>query len=304
MRTLVPKPRELAIFERFLRRYCDKPEGITIALDDRLSEGALAGEDPALVALRHMDGPPQGGGESAYLYVLIFDSRLESRPVPDPPRVLRSCPTAILIDRAWLLAHRKPTIGQRALLAVALVHGAGEVLGLWPEANGRPAGCADRGCVMDRAIFDVSPLDVTLGRASLDEPRLCAPCRARLLAGRAGKAPGNLRFVGPALVRSAQGYYVASLPFYSWLGIGQPKDLAVDELLANAVAYMEQRPGYHARGVSYVDGAVPWPLAPERRKAVAAALRRAARDPDRAVARLARLLERKLRARIESARGG
>ncbi len=296
--------RERALVERFCARCCDKPGGIEVRLDAPVPRDAVAGEDPALLLLRRTDGPGADDGHTAYLHVLVYDSRLEGRLKPDPIRVLTSCPTAVLIDRAWLRARVRPTVSERTLLGVALVHGLGRAFGLRGRSGSKPPWCAGGGCVMDPAIFDAGVAALFLGRVSYDEPRLCAPCREQLAALRGRALARGSRFRGPVWVRAQRGYFVASLPFYTWLGWGDAAALEPETLRARAIAFMEARPSYHRRARAYVDAELPWPLDAERRAAIERALARASRDRDRVVARLARLLQRSLHARLREAGNG
>jgi hypothetical protein len=90
--------------------------------------------------------------------------------------------------------------------AEVLLHEVGHLLGL----AGRPTRasdyhCLDAGCLMNKCFH--------FHRFVLGwQRRLCRRCVAQLADSSRPPPPSNLRFIGPVLVRSENGYHILSLP--------------------------------------------------------------------------------------------
>ncbi len=94
-----------------------------------------------------------------------------------------------------------------------LRHECGHILGLSQNtAHGDGAHCAKYGCLM-YPMPDWQSQFGGMVHLYFREHRLCDDCEQDLSAWRQGQPDENLSFAGPFLVRKADGYCVASLPF-------------------------------------------------------------------------------------------
>jgi hypothetical protein len=201
------------------------------------------------LAQRHLQGPPADATNPppAFIYILYYDSALCHLPGAGPHRPIHKhlslqydfgwselfpphthwlpFPAVIHMDRRYL----KGT--PRSLEGLLLMHEAGHVLSLTQNENhGFNNHCTDGKCLM------APKLQVDLPRALFSKQKtrqteLCAKCQADLLQGRIAAAPTNLSFLGPVLVRSERGYFVAVLPGEMLLFSGNLANFDVEALL-------------------------------------------------------------------------
>ncbi len=225
-----PSDAVLDQLREFLSKYCDKPGGIRIVRDSLIPRSEARGFSHDALAQRHLQGPHAGATNPppAFIYILYYDSALCRRPGAGPRGPIhkhlslqydfgwtklynphthwRPFPATIHVDRRFLKGL------PRSLEGLILAHEAGHVLGLVKnEEHERNNHCADRKCLM------APKLAVDLPRAFFSKQKtrqtnLCEKCQADLREGRLAAAPTNLCFLGPVLVRSERGYFVAVLP--------------------------------------------------------------------------------------------
>lgn len=230
-----PSEEVLEALEKFLRQYCDKPGGIRVVRDDTIPRSVAVGYDNEALALQYLDGPVQASnGSPAFLYVLYYDSalavdpstplraphphvrlRTESRYVaPENPHInLQPYPAAIYVDRRYL--RLKPRIFE----TLAIRHEAAHVLGLTRNtAHGVEYHCIRKSCLM-AAHLNMGFFKFIRGQNPFSQTNFCDACESDLAKGMA-EAAKNVRFVGPALLRSEKEYHVASLPAEIKLGAG------------------------------------------------------------------------------------
>jgi hypothetical protein len=215
---------------QFLTRYCDKPGGIRIVRDNLIPRSEARGFSHDALAQRHLQGPPADATNPppAFIYILYYDSALCQLPGAGPRGPIhkhlslqydfgwaksyqphthwRPFPATIHVDRRYLKG------SPRSLEGLILEHEAGHVLGLVQNENHeRNSHCIDRKCLM-APKFLVDLPRAFFSKQKTRQTNLCAKCQADLTRGRMAAAPTNLCFLGPVLVRSEQGYFVAVLP--------------------------------------------------------------------------------------------
>lgn len=217
-----PSEETLGKLREFLRKRCDKPGGIDIVRSDVIPRQNAVGVLPSALARRYISGPPGRKGEEipAYLYVLFYSDVMSDRPSVretghqgaraaarsrlrnrNPHVDMLPYPAMIYMNVEW---HPK------SLHDGALLHEAGHVLGLAFRPTEASAGhCTNDGCLMNPSVHLVPYL---LGLERPLREKLCDRCLAQFVVGRENRAKGNVRFVGPVLVRSEPGYHVLSLP--------------------------------------------------------------------------------------------
>jgi len=218
-----PSEVTLAKLRAFLSTYCNKPEGIEIVRSDVIPIEDARGVSYEALAHKYLNGPPVATNvSSAFMYILFYDGKLCDEAVVaangrmtkpqhlaerdlHPRMDFLPYPAAIYMNVNY----------KRRLLAryadLLLEHEAGHLLGLASRTNGASGHhCLDSGCLMN-VTFRWHLGRKLLGREPVVQTNLCDDCKAEL-AERAKLAPGNLRFVGPVVVRSEAGYHVLSLP--------------------------------------------------------------------------------------------
>jgi hypothetical protein len=244
-----PNDEILEALEKFLRQYCDKPRGIAVVRDDVIPRSAAVGYNHQALALQFVDGPaPTTNGSPAFLYVLYYDSalrvdpsmplrathqhtrlRTESRYVdPENPHVnLLPYPAAIYVDRRYL------RLMPRIFETLTIRHEAAHVLGLTRNAaHGMEYHCMRKSCVMAPHL-NIGFFKLIRGQNPFSQTNFCDACEGDLAQGMVEPAR-NVRFVGPALVRSEQEYHVASLPAEIKLGAGDAAHFELAKFLEQA----------------------------------------------------------------------
>jgi hypothetical protein len=263
---------EIDRLKTFLERYCDKPDGIEVALGAPIPASEAQGESEQSLALKHLDGPPPGSIEKqpAFLYVLFYDSRLcgsendegegSGRWAKGPFPLTAVANRWNGISSPWRREHgrgkkvkaRKPHVNLlpypgvifidrqydpwgHAMWDLFLLHEAGHLLGL---ARGLDHGdgmhCSDKRCLMNEKAR-MGFLSWLVGR---ERPQyqhdLCDRCKSELEGYRALHPDPGLGFLGPVLVRSEGDYHVLSLPGFVELYVGQLESLMPASVLKDA----------------------------------------------------------------------
>lgn len=193
--------------KEFLSKYCRKPEGIEIVIDDVIPQSEYKGRSAEIVANLFIDGPLHDANDTqmAYMYVIFYDSKKMGKQRSFKTAHVNfpySCMIYYDIDFARIIKKR---IARNFLL-----HEAGHVLGLCKnKAHGDGGHCANKGCIMSTIGVSVTKSILGLPMKKLD---LCADCRKDIETAQAINPPTKMSFNGPFLVRQEQGYWVASLP--------------------------------------------------------------------------------------------
>ena len=244
-----PSDEVLEAMEKFLRKYCDKPRGITVVRDDVISRSAAVGYNHEALALQYIDGPARASnGSPAFLYVLYYDSALrvdpsmplrathqhtrlktESRYVdPVNPHINpEPYPAAIYVDRRYL------RLMPRSFETLTIRHEAAHVLGLTRNtAHGAQYHCTRKNCLMAPSL-DIGFFKFISGQNPFSQTNFCEACESDLAKGAVEQAR-NVRFVGPVLVRAEKEYHVASLPAEIKLGAGDAAHFELAKFLEQA----------------------------------------------------------------------
>lgn len=193
--------------EEFLGKYCDKPDGIEIVIDDVIPKSEYMGRSAEIVGNLFIDGPAVGSdnNNTAYLYVFFYDSsKMGEQPYCRTPHVDHAYPSAIFydIDFARIIKDR--------FARSMMLHETGHVLGLCKNTEHGDGGhCANDGCIMSKIVVSISKVILGL---PLDKLDLCADCQNDLKMLQTANQAGKMSFNGPFLVRQEDGYWVASLP--------------------------------------------------------------------------------------------
>lgn len=182
----------------FLGKYCSKPDGIEIVMDEPVPISEVESLSVGLASILCTDGPrPDSREQPAYLHVLFYKD-MGLRAEEKTPHVSSFCPCGIFCNEG-------------KAKEFALKHEAGHVLGLCKNtAHGDGAHCRNRGCLMRarRGLF--WSLGSLVG-SQMDQ--LCADCRHDLELWESDHVEPNIVFKGLFLIRREDGYSVASLPF-------------------------------------------------------------------------------------------
>ncbi|MGD0258348.1 MAG: hypothetical protein ABSD29_00820 [Verrucomicrobiota bacterium] len=276
-----PSEAVLEQLRQFLAKYCDKPGGIRIVRDNLIPRTEARGFSHDALACRYLQGPPANGTNSspAFIYILYYDSALCQRPEAgqrgpihkhlslqydfgwvntiQPHAHLLPFPGAIFIDRRFLIKYCP-----RSLEGLLLMHEAGHVLGLVQnETHGFNNHCTNRLCLMRPKLMIDLPRALFSRQKTL-QTNLCEMCQADLRKGRTAAAPTNLIFLGPVLVRSEAGYFVATLPGQLVLFSGELAKFDVERFLKQSredADHPEIWRGHHAR--TYFGAGLQEPLA-------------------------------------------
>jgi hypothetical protein len=284
----------------FLGKYCLKRDGIEVVLDTPIPMSEFEGIGLNSASILCIDGPiADGRPQPAYLHLFVYDGKTMFKRTMRNPRVVSTGPSSIFwnVDfaRSWPDATKIDT----------LRHELGHVLGLCRNtAHGDGSHCRKYGCLMHWMPDWASQLGGAVHLYSR-EHHLCDDCEQDLALARQGPPDDTLLFAGPFLVRTAEGYCVASLPFYDTI-IGTPTPTGFDWKKALRQAKMSIREGSirdeldrgRDPGASHADvwgSLYDRPKAetcPERLAQDIAILRKALDDPSPSVRRMASVMLR------------
>jgi hypothetical protein len=193
----------------FLGHYCLKPDGIEVVLDPPLPAVEFQDLPLSLASILCIDGPlGDDRPPPAYLHVFVFDGKTMFRGAMPNPYVLPFCPSGVF----WNVAYARSWPAEAG--AHMLRHELGHVLGLCHNtAHGDGSHCRNSGCLMH---WTPDPLLQLTGIAHLyfKKHQLCEECEHDLSVSRQGPPDKDVSFAGPFLIRRADGYCVASLPFF------------------------------------------------------------------------------------------
>jgi len=208
------------------------------------------------------------------------------------PHVMNLCPAGILINVDY------GDFFPDALAIHIIRHESGHVLGLCQNtAHGDGAHCTKYGCLM-YPMPDWQSQFGGMVHLYFREHPLCDDCEQDLSAWRQGPPDENLSFAGPFLVRQADGYCVASLPFCDLL-IASPTPGVFDwrKALSQTKAGIRQSvPGSDKCRLSKNDHLLYWAnfygrpeknMPPEEVEQNVAILTKALNDPSPGVRRVA-----------------
>ena len=234
-----PSDATLVKLREFLAAYCAKPNGIEIVRDELISTQDARGLSNQALIRKYLKGPPrtETNPPPAFVYILFYDGLLSDQPamttngavakLQHPPERDKH-PNTQLSPYPYILINTsyQPKY-EKALRDVMLLHEAGHLLGLATRAGGaKDYHCLNKRCLMTPNVH-AHVITWHLGRYPL-----CDECKAELRA-HAQKTPvGNLRFVGPVLVRSETGYHVLSLPRRVRLIVGDLTEQDCEAFLA------------------------------------------------------------------------
>jgi len=216
-----PSDATLNKLREFLTTYCEKPEGIEIVRRPLISKPEAHGMPPRALARKFLAGPPAGPGAApAFMYVLYYDSALSGEPLPTPPGQMASParrprfnehPHADILPYPAIYVNVRYRF-EKWIPDEMLLHETGHLLGLVsrPEfAAGHH--CLDPNCLMNRTLR-ISMSHAFLGRPPTSQIQLCGRCMQELEDSLKLPPPANLRYAGPVLIRSENGYEVLALP--------------------------------------------------------------------------------------------
>lgn len=278
----------------FFEKYCLKPQGVDVVLDAPLSAGEYQGLPIGLASILCIDGPPADDRPPpAYVHVFVYGGRTMFKGAQQNPEVTRWCPTGIFINVDY------GDFFPDALAIHIVRHESGHVLGLSQNtSHGDGAHCAKYGCLM-YPMPDWQSQFGGMVHLYFREHRLCDDCEQDLSAWRQGPPDENLSFAGPFLVRQADGYCVASLPFCDLL-VGSPTPGGFDwrkALSQTQAGFRQSAPGSsdkrrlsrsdHRMHRAFFYGRPEKNMSPEELEQTAALLTKALNDPNPAVRRVA-----------------
>jgi hypothetical protein len=194
----------------FLARNCLKPDGIEVVVDPAIPVSQCEGLSLNAVSILSTDGPPDDGRpQPAYFHLFVYDGRKMFRSEDMYPH-LTYCGASTIV---WNVGYER--LRSAAWEIHAIRHEVGHMLGLcYNESHSNGGGhCRKYGCLMNRMPDYLSQLG-GLTRLYFREPRLCDDCERDLALARETPSDGGSSFVGPFLIRNADGYSVAALPAY------------------------------------------------------------------------------------------
>ncbi len=263
----------------FLSRHCRKPGGVRVVRSDTIPQSLASRQSSAALALRYINGPPEG---SAFMYVLYYNSALNpSLRTANPHAVAFPYPCAIFVDRNFNVDGFGDRLG-----GAVLQHEAGHLIGAARDpAHGDGAHCAKRDCLMS-AAFEYNPMRRWVGLPLAPQQHLCADCLADMARSRAALPASRLSFSGPLFRRSEGAYQVLSLPgaihLHCGPASGYSRAAVLTMLRAAAAAGLRSREGFILSAA-----------AAGTRDEVLAAINAAAHDPAAPVRTAASMLRKK-----------
>jgi hypothetical protein len=277
----------------FFEKCCLKPDGVDVVLDAPLPADEYRSLPIGLASVLCIDGPPaEDRPPPAYVHVFVYNGRTMFKGAQQNPGVVKWWPTGIFINSDY------GDLFPEAATIHIIRHESGHVLGLCQNtAHGDGAHCANYGCLMCPMPDWLSTLGGNL-HLYFREHRLCDNCEQDLSAYRQGPPDENLSFAGPFLVRRADGYCVASVPFCDLL-IGSPTPDVFDwrKALSQTKAGIRQSaPGSDKRRLSTNDHLMYWAnfygrpeknMSPEDLEQKVALVTKALNDPSPGVRRVA-----------------
>jgi hypothetical protein len=194
----------------FLAEHCSKPDGIEVVLDPPIPAAEFKDAPLSLASILCIDGPvaEEGRPPPAYLHVFVYDGRTMFKGAMREPRVVLDCPSSVFWNVDYARTFPKQT--KVDMLRHELCH----ILGLCRNtAHSDGAHCRRHGCLM-HPTPDVLSQWAGMVHLYYREHRLCQDCRRDLEVARQAPLDETLSFAGPFLLRRAEGYAVASLPFF------------------------------------------------------------------------------------------
>jgi hypothetical protein len=222
-----PSDATLQKLRDFLTTYCHKPEGIEIVRSEVIPIESARLLMPEALARKFINGPPENNtpAPAAFMYVLFYnDDIIDKRVVVETGRHPEPNPTSPSRERIRnphivplpypAMAFINTRYGGKAIRDVMPLHEAGHLLGL----SSRPTcatnnHCLSKKCLMNQQmVFHISRFLLGQDPVEQGQRHLCERCVAELAENVKQSPPSNLRFVGPVLVRSEEGYHVLSLP--------------------------------------------------------------------------------------------
>lgn len=235
-----PSSGELRELQAFLERFCDKPGGITLKIDDLIPRRLAATRGVESLALEYCRGPTDP--QAAYLYLIYYDTRLRGPGVSvDKPAFSHLFPT-IYIDRGYRIrGNPYPSTFARAVL----LHEAGHALGLCASDNhhGAEGHCIDEKCLMAPALHFSIPRFFMLRNPWVNRA-LCGDCVDELARNKTN-APGRTQhYRNGYVVRSEGGYHLLTAPGLVYVHFGDD-DLPPNE---EFITWRNKIAGEMARG--------------------------------------------------------
>lgn len=278
----------------FLGRYCLKPDGIEVVLDPPLPLSEFQDIPLNAASILCMDGPRVEDGRPAYLHLFVYDSKtVFKKGMRNPRTAFTGGPPGVF----WNVDYAR--FFPNAAKSDMLRHELGHVLGLCRSTvHGDGSHCRKDICLMHWTPDWLSQLG-GVTHLYYKEHRLCQDCERDLAAARQTPRDDALSFAGPFLLRRADGYCVASVPFYDTIILAPtPAEFdwrkALRQAKANIGSSLRDRPDNSRRGgtghggiwVSLYDRPKK-ETDPQRLRQDIAALSKAVNDPSPIVRRLA-----------------
>ncbi len=282
-------PRWLVELKDFLATYCRKPGGVQVAQGRAIPLAGVRGLSPNEIAGTRIEGPPDRPGQTAFLYVLFYDSKKLGMKKPDNPHVsYGDYPCAIYYDVAYARREQSYFAGN------ALRHEAGHALGLCKDrSHSDGAHCTNKDCLMywtfvlQRDWFKRPPVRKVL----------CEKCRKDLSEAQAARPDRRLFFNGPMLVRQERDYWVLSYPGMVGLAFDRQHALDWQGLLRSYRQWIKAQGRDNDSSIYAV-----WHLKAQGKEGIAhlkAAIEKAKKDPSPLVQDTAREAQRELQRELK-----
>ena len=186
-----PNETEIAALKAFLIKHTRKPGGIHVEVDDVIDRSSAEGQLSRVLALKHMDGPPDE--DSAFLYYLFYDSKISPEPKSQPVCLLTPYPGAILIDHQYTKTRVKRLADFRRRI---LLHETAHALGLCRNSDHSDGlHCTTKGCLMNPRIF-VSVSRLIFGGDPIRQKGFCSHCQQDFQTNLTAEPPKNTGIPG------------------------------------------------------------------------------------------------------------